>query len=200
MLTAAGCSDTKGDLLEALNGNNAQGEDEKPLCISPEKLGIDAFETNDGKHYIAEVGTFSYSFARGNVKALDPMKEKGYASQEATSLQKSWANFADAFELTEKGRAVFTTDAIGIVRVCVGEKRPTEVLEYTEPSDQNPRTNAQFTYEVVLNDLVGDLGIEEALRKDLNETYPGRGSAHFVKTNEGWRMQMVSWSPGMPLM
>jgi hypothetical protein len=197
--SAVGCAgcDTKGDLLDALRENDMHGKDQSALCLSPQLLGVDAIEAKDGKHYVAKVGTFNLNFFGSAVQTLDALREKGYAKREATSIPISWGNTGEAYEITEKGARYFQADSFsGQVNVCLGTKEPTEIVDYTEPPEGGTtQTLARFRYELELNDLVSDLGVEEALRKELTRDFPGSGMANLMKTNDGWVAQMVSWNP-----
>jgi len=95
----------------------------------------------------------------------------------------------------EKGSEYFRPDAFGAgIEACIGEKTVTEIIDYTEPGEGGPQaTQARFRYEVGFNDFVDDLGIEDALRGEMGRAWPGEGVAAYVKTNDGWRLELARW-------
>ena len=190
VVMAGGCGDVEEDLLDAL-----QTEENQMLCVSPSVLGVDAFEANDGKRYVARAGDFSFMSSGSSVNALEALREEGYISEQATSLPQSFASSFDAWEITPKGAEFFKPDAFNVgIDVCVGEKEVTEILEYTEPGDNGPQAiQARFSYEIHLNDFVDDLGIEDELEQELARTWPGEGMAVYTKTNKGWRLEHALW-------
>lgn len=187
-LAAAGCGGVEGDLLDAL-----QAKEERALCVSPQLLGVDAFEANDGKRYVAKAGDFSFMDMGSAVQALDALREEGFVREQATSLPRGFASPLDAWEITPKGAEFFRPDPFGAgIEVWIGEKKATEIVEYTEPGSEGA-IQASFRYEVTLNDLADDLDIEEALEREVARLWPGEGEAMFVKTNKGWRLQGAMW-------
>lgn len=188
-LLGGACGDVEEELLDAL-----QTEENQMLCVSPSVLGVDAFEANDGKRYVARAGEFSFMASGSSVDALDALREKGYVSEEAISMP-NFASSFDAWEITKKGAEFFKPDAFNVgIDVCVGEKEVTEILEYTEPGDNGPQAiQARFLYEIHLNDFVDDLDIEDALEEELGRTWPGEGMAVYTKTNKGWRLEHALW-------
>jgi hypothetical protein len=187
---AAGCGGLEGELLEGL-----QAEEHRTLRVQPSMLGVDAFELENGKRYLAKAGDFSFMGSGSAVHALEALKEEGYASEEATSLPQGFGNSIDAFEITKKGAEFFKPDAFGVgIDVCIGEKTATEIVEYTEPADNGPQMiQASFRYEIALNDLADDLGIEDALEAEVQRAWPGEGVATYTKTNKGWRLEHALW-------
>lgn len=190
-LVAPGCGGIEDDLLEGL-----RSEDNQALCVSPALLGVDAFQGNDGRLYVAKAGEYSFMSTRSTVEALDALREEGYVSKTATSLPRGFGSAFDAFELTPKGAEYFQPEAFsGLIQVKIGKKTATEILEYTEPGGGGgPQTlQARFRYRVHLNDLADDLGVEKALEAEVARTWPGEGQAVFTKTNKGWRLEFAAW-------
>lgn len=188
LLLGSGCSSTEGELLDAIN-NDQQTTN---LCVSPQKLGVDYFQANDGKRYFAKAGDFSFSQEYGGFDSLPALQKSGYASAEATSLASSWANYKNAYLATDKINGYlgqFDT-------ICIGAMRATEIIEYTEPGDAGPQVmQARFKYKIEFNDLVDDLDIEGHLTKGpIAKIWPGTGTSMYTKTNKGWRLQMATWS------
>lgn len=189
-LFASGCGDLEGELLDEL-----LTEEHQALCVSPSVLGVDAFEANDGKRYVAKAGEFSFLGSGSKVQALAALQEEGYVSDEATSLPRSFASTFDAFEITAKGAEYFRPDEFGGgIDVCIGEKTATEIVEYTEPGENGPQAiQAQFRYELSFNDFVEDLDLEDELEEELARSWPGEGQAMYSKTNKGWRLELAMW-------
>ncbi len=190
VFVSSGCGNLEGELLDAL-----QVKEHQVFCVQPSLLGVDAFEANDGKRYVAKAGDFSFMSSGSAVHALDQLKAKGYVSNEAVSLPANFANYFDAFEITDKGAEYFRPDEFsGSMQVCIGEKTATEVIEYTEPPQGGPQAiQARFRYKVTFNDLVDDLGVEDALRGEVSRAWPGEGLATYMKTNKGWRLEHAMW-------
>lgn len=191
-LVAHGCGGLEDELLEGL-----RSDENEALCVSPSLLGVDAFETDDGRRYVAKAGEFSFMSTRSAVNALDALREEGYVSRSATSLPRGFGSAFDAFELTSKGAECFQPDAFGAsIQVRIGEKIATEIVEYTEPGGGGgPQTlQARFRYRVRLNDLADDLGIEKALKAEVDRSWPGEGEAVYTKTNKGWRLEFAGWN------
>jgi len=191
LLCAAGCGGKEDDFLAAL-----RTEEHSTFCVRPQMLGVDAFVGNDGKRYVSVAGEFSFTGASGAVQALDGLKAKGYVKKEATSLQRNWASTSDAFEITEKGAKYFVPDPFvdTSIEVCIGKKKATDIVEYVESEAGGPRAaEARFRYEVSFNDLVDDLGVKKALKEEVGREWPGEGSAFFVKSNKGWRLEHAAW-------
>lgn len=185
-----GCGGVEGELLAAL-----RTKEQRAFCVGPNVLGVDAFEGNDGKRYLAKAGEVSFMGSDSSVAALDRLKAKGYASQQATSLQRSFASMFDAFELTSKGDAYFRPDAFAAnIEVCIGEHHATEIVDFAKSTGGGPETiQARFRYDVRFNDLVDDLGITDPLRAEMRRRWPGEGEAFYTKTNKGWRLEHASW-------
>ena len=189
-LSTSSCGGLEGDLLDAL-----QAKDQCAFCVQPQVLGVDAFEGNDGKLYVAKAGEVSFMGSGSAVQCLEKLKEEGYVSSDAISLPNGLASSFDAFEITEKGAKYFQPDSFsGSIEACIGEKLAKEVLEYTEPSGDGPRaTEARFRYEIEFNGFVDELDIEKVLEEEVNRTWPGEGVAVFTKTNKGWRLEHAMW-------
>lgn len=189
LLSACG-GGIEGSLLDAL-----RTDEHRMLCLSPGVLGIDAFESRDGKRYVAKAGEVSLFATRSSFNALEALRSRGYASDEATSLPKNFASYFDAFELTEKASPFFQADKFtGELDVCIGDKVATEIIEYTEPGEGSGAfTQAKFNYELRFNDMVDELDVAESLRRDLQGNWPGHGNGVFVKTNKGWRVEHAAW-------
>lgn len=185
-LALSACGSTEGDLLEAL-----RIDEEEPLCISSQMIGVDFFQANDGTRYFTKAGEVSFTQAMSDIDALPALIEEGYAEEEATSLPAGFARFVDAHVATDK-----ITPFVGdLENLCVGSMRATEIIEYTEPSDAGQQiTHARFKYDIEFNELVDDLDLEDALRKGpVGQRWTGKGDAAFVKTNKGWRLEMARW-------
>jgi len=183
----AGCEGTDGELLEALNIDKRT-----PLCVSPQTIGVDMFQANDGNRYFSKAGEVSFTPAQSNINALPALQKKGYASAEATNLPSGFARYIDAFAATDK-----ITPYVGEYdNLCIGEMKATDIIEYTEPSTGGHQIiEARFKYKIAFNDLVDDLGIEKDLTNGpIARSWPGEGFATYVKTNKGWRMEMARWA------
>ena len=185
-----GAGGVEGELLDALRTKEL-----KSLCVEPSLLGVDAFEGQDGRHYVAKAGDFSFLSSGSSVHALAALQAKGYVSREATSMPRGLGSAFDAFAITDAGAKYFQPDAFGTgIDVCVGEKNATDILEYTEPGKEGPQAiQARFRYEVELNDLASDLGVEKELAAEIARVWPGEGVAAYVKTNKGWRLEHAMW-------
>lgn len=190
LLLASGCGNVEGKLLDEL-----RSDEQSELRVQPQMLGVDAFETDDGRRFVSKAGAFSFMPSSSSVDALEELKKKGYVSQEATTLPQNFASTFDAFEITDKGAKYFRPDAFGVgIDVLIGKKTVEEVLEYTEPGKEGPpMTQARFRYELSFNDFVDDLGIERELETEVARAWPGEGMAVFVQTNKGWRLEHAMW-------
>lgn len=183
----SGCAGTDSELLDGLNAN-----EQTPLCISPQSIGVDFFQANDGKRYFSKAGDVSFTPAQSNIDALPALKKKGYAKEEATSLPSGFARYIDAFEATDK-----IDPYIGqFENLCIGKMKATKIIEYTEPATGGPQIiEARFNYKIDFNKFVDDLGIEdELIDGPIARNWPGEGFATYVKTNKGWRMEMARWA------
>lgn len=140
---------------------------------------------NGGTQYLAVMSGSVMNFykeqqARG-LETVKALKQAGYVG----GAKKMKYNFREytGHELNEEGRK----HVIWGKGVCVGHRNITEIVEYTEPSDQMGATFTEVTYkyDVIQNDVVSDLGLEEKVKAKL----PGEDKAFFVKTNKGWRLK-----------
>jgi hypothetical protein len=70
----------------------------------------------------------------------------------------------------------------------------TIVNDYTEPANAGGPiiTTVNFSYELELNDFSEDLDLEESIPGVLNVS-DREGMAVLVKTNKGWKAQLVNW-------
>ena len=182
VLPLAGCSST-----ETLNIAN-----EAKLCVSPDVLGVDYFQATDGKRYFAKVGAVSFSRASSPIDALPGLRDNGYAQDEATTLPNGFARTVDAYEVTDKLKPYVGEWE----RLCIGTMRATEIIDYTEPPAAGQHMlQARFKYMISYNDLIDDLDLEDALASGpIPRSWPGEGTAVYVKTNKGWRLEMSSWT------
>lgn len=183
-----GCGSMEDDLLDLIDAS-----DEKQICFSERNLGVRMWRI-DGSYYLAEQKPDRFLGDENQVMALHSLIEHGYVSPdprpftERTSIMTSAQK--QAYPLTEKGNEYFHWNE----PVCIGERTPSEITEYTEPAQQNGMTvtQATFSYDVELNDMTDELGIEEAI-KNSQAGWDNEGSAYFIKTNKGWRLEGLSW-------
>jgi hypothetical protein len=182
----AGCGNVESEFKEALNKS-----DSRNICVDFGELGLSGYNSN-GKIYLAQ----NTGWLKSDVQILAELQEKGYVSKDPYMLQASrWAPQVNGFELTKKGSKWFQEGK----PVCVGEREVTEIIDFTEPTEGGPAkvSQANFKYEVEFNDLVADLGIEDALLAQMDKNplrqLDGTGQATFVKTNKGWRPELVLW-------
>ncbi len=178
-----GCSgNVEDEFLEKLK---TEGNKEGERCYSVKDLLDLEFLENGGKQYLAVMSGSVMNFykeqqAKG-VEMGEALKHAGYVGG-STRLKYNFKDYT-GYELNEKGREHIIWDK----GVCVGRRDITGVVEYTEPADLMGKTFTEVTYkyDLILNDIVSDLGLEEKVKAKL----PGEGRAAFVKTNKGWRLK-----------
>ncbi len=178
-----GCSgNLESELLDKLK---AEIDKEGERCYDVKDFLDLVLLENGGKQYLAVKSGSVMNFykeqqARG-VEMVKGLQQAGYVG----GSEKLKYNFQDhaGYELNEKGREHIIWDK----GVCVGRRNVTEIVEYTEPGELMGRTFTEVTYkyDVILNDVVPDLGLEDKVKAKL----PGEGEAVFVKTNKGWRLE-----------
>lgn len=178
-----GCSgNLESEFLESLK---AEIDKEDERCYSVKDFLDLELLKNGGTLYLGVMSGSVMNFykekqARG-LEMVKALKQAGYVG----GTKKMKANFQEymGHELNEKGRK----HIIWGKGVCVGRRDITEIVEYTEPSDQMGATFTEVTYKygVIQNDVVSDLGLEEQVKAKL----PGEDKAFFVKTNKGWRLK-----------
>ena len=140
---------------------------------------------NGGKLYLAVIESdmklYKEQQARG-VAMVERLKQAGYVDGSKKKLSYRYQDYM-GYGLNEKGRKhILLSEGL-----CVGHRNITGIVDYTEPKDLMGSTFTQVTYkyDVVLNDIVSDLGLEDKVKAKL----PGEGKANFVKTNKGWRLE-----------
>jgi hypothetical protein len=185
-LSLGACGGIEGDLLDAVNANDAT-----PLCVAPQMIGVDFFEGNDGNRYFAGAGEVSFTQAMSNISALEDLVNEGYAEEEVVSMPAGFARYVDVHLATDK----MDPFAGEYDNLCIGSMHATEIIEYTEPGDGGQQmVEARFKYDIEFNELIDDLGLEDALIDGpVGANYPGEGTGAFVKTNKGWRMEYAQW-------
>lgn len=177
-----GCSDNLESLF--LDKLKAEIDKEGERCYDENNfLDLELLE-NEGKQYLAVMSgsvmkLYKERQARG-VAMVEKLKQAGYLDG-SKKLKYHYQDYM-GYELNEKGRK----QIIWGKGVCVGHRNITGIVDYTEPYDLMGSTFAEVTYkyDVVLNDIVSDLGLEDKVKDKL----PGKGKANFVKTNKGWRL------------
>ncbi len=182
-LFLVGCGgNVESEFLEKLKAKvNEEGE----RCYSVKNfIDLELLESG-GKQYLAVPSGSVMNFykeqqARG-VEMVKALKQAGYVGG-PTKMKYNFQSHT-GYELNDKGRE----HIIWNKGVCVGRRDATEIVEYTEPADMMGKafTEVTYKYDLVLNDIVSDLGLMEKVKAKL----PGEGTAVFVKTNKGWRLK-----------
>ena len=187
LVGTVGCGRTESEFLAAINA-----DDTRKLCVDQSEFGVDTYSSRDGKAYVA--ARDAQLGRPGSSKILDAFREAGYVEKNPVTIQVQFAP-TTVYELTAKGRERLTPRG-----VCIGEKRATEIVDYTEPQSGAPiqATQANFKYEVKLDDWVRDLHLGDELQTTLPalRNRDGKGQATFVKTNKGWRLELAMWQGG----
>jgi hypothetical protein len=113
---------------------------------------------------------------------LKRLREAGYVEGAGRKLTYLFQDHT-ALKLTEKG----LKHIVWKKGICVGRRDITEIIEYTDISGPQAAfgTKVTYGYELIMSDIVTDLGIEDVVKAKL----PGTDEAWFVKTNKGWRMR-----------
>lgn len=186
LVGAIGCShNIESQFLASLNASS-----DKQVCVDESELGVSRYSSRDGKSYLAAADT--QFGGKGPINALDALRDRGYIQKEPFAMQVNFGHVR-GYEITEKGLKHFQPRG----PVCIGEKHATEIVDYTESQGGGAVQGSQvnFKYEVRFNDMVEDLGLAEALAKNLTliRNTEGKGSAVFVKTNKGWRLESAMW-------
>lgn len=185
-LLIAGCGGKKSEFLAALNKDPGTN-----ICVADGRLGVTEWQ-HSGMYYLADKGSNPFA-ADTQVKALGKLRRLGFVSSTATRFkgETPWQTVT-GYQLTDKGKKLF----IWKKGACIGTRRATEVVEYTQPAAVNGVmvTRVHFKYEVDMNDSVQELGVGAALRKgSQGENLDGDGQAIFSKTNKGWHLEAVQW-------
>jgi len=183
------CGSIESDFVDTLN-DDANSK----ICFSEERLGVKMWQV-ENKYYLVAKKPDRFMGDSNQVMALEALKENGYVKTEPFVFKaKQFFGPTDTtgYEITGKGSKYFSWDE----KVCIGERIATEITEYTEPTENKGMTftQAKYSYEIKLNDLIDDLEIENDLRKsNVGKKWDGIGNAIFVKTNKGWRLEGADW-------
>ncbi len=174
-LFLVGCGgNVESEFLEKLKADvNEEGE----RCYSVKNfIDLELLESG-GKQYLAVASGSVMNFykdqqARG-VAMVKALQQAGYVGG-STPMKYNYQSHT-GYELNDKGRE----HIIWNKGVCVGRRDVTEIVEYTEPADMRGKTFSEVTYkyDLILNDVVSDLGLEEKVKAKL----PGESTAIFTK-------------------
>jgi hypothetical protein len=185
------CGSIESEFIKALNASR-----DTELCVPAGDLGVKLWRV-DGRYYLVEQEKSGITGDKSDVQALGRLQKAGYVARDHFTFDghDGWGfpqrNLV-GYEISSKGSKHFKWEE----KVCLGEKRATKVVEYTEPSQQTGMvmTTVKFKYDVDFNGFVKDVGIEKDLRRSwADSSRDGEGDAVFVKTNKGWRLEYASW-------
>ena len=184
-----GCSNVEDEFIVKLNE-----DDNREFCLSfsdtnyileMERLKMpngDIVFTNENRVVQDERGQWTRMNLGGAM--LLKLAEKGYVEEKPTRIDYTFSR-DNGYKLTDKGLKYFPWEK----DTCFGNRTATSIIEYTEPAEDDgvTITNVKFAYDVKLNDLTNDLGLENTLReeKDIGD----EGEALFIKTNKGWNLK-----------
>jgi len=175
----AGCSsDPESEFLEQIRADLEKSEE----CMDMDNiLGTNLLKADDdGRIYMMALEGEQGDRGR---EMLKRMREKGYVSGPEKTLTSNFIWNWKGSELTEKGKKSFPWKK----GLCVGKRKVLEIVEYTEPADLGGMvmSEVKYKYEVILNDMVEELGLREVVMKNLESI----DKEYFVKTNKGWRLK-----------
>lgn len=180
----SGCSESPESVF--LDKLKTKITEEGERCYGTKDMLDLEFLESGGKRYLAVrsgsiMNAYKDAQARGQA-TVKHLQQAGYLSGTTKKLK---YNFGDwiGYVLNDKGREHIDWDK----GVCVGSRNVTEIIEYTEPADMMGMTftKVKYKYEVSTNDIVSDLGLDVKVKAKM----PGEGTATFVKTNKGWRLE-----------
>lgn len=175
-----GCGSNEDEFASLLT--NAE---DKELCIGDAIIGITTY--NVGNDVLIGEDKRTYDQIKG-LNLIPALIKQGYlaAKPEMIKVRTSIAP-VPAYPATAKGKPVLS-DQRGF---CIGDRGNISVIEYIEDENTNA-AKVTFTYDVLLNSLVEELGIKQALSNDL-EMADIKATAIFIKTNNGWKLETARW-------